>query len=85
MLLDLFYIYYFSSKRGRRIRVQPTSVARRRGNYKGAHRINAGRPPTETYSTAGRHTITKKKFKQPKRLHNLTQCLDLNINNAKSH
>jgi len=85
MLFHLFCNYYFSSKRGRRIRVQPTSVARRRGNYKGTHRINSGRPPTETYSTAGRHTITKTKFKQPKRLHNLTQCLNLNINNAKSH
>jgi len=60
-VLIVFFIYYFSSKQGRRIRVQPTSVARRRGNYKGAHRINAGRPPTENYSAAGRHTNTKKK------------------------
>jgi len=58
-------------------------VARRRGNYKGSkHKINAERPPSETYSTAGRHTITKK-IQTAKHLHNLPQCL--NLNNAKSY
>jgi len=45
-----------SYKRGRNIRVKPTSVARRRGTYKGNHRIGAGRPPTEK-STAGRNSL----------------------------
>lgn len=58
--LIVFVIYYFSSKRGRRICVQPTSVARRRGNYKGTHRISAGRPPTENHTVAGRHSNIKK-------------------------
>jgi len=53
-----------SSKRGRNIRVQPTSVARRRGSYKGNHSwIGAGRPPTEK-STAGRNSLLNKNKKK---------------------
>ncbi|CAI6377696.1 unnamed protein product [Macrosiphum euphorbiae] len=74
-----------SSKRGRNIRVQPTSVARRRGTYKGNHRIGAGRPPTEK-STAGRNSLlNKNKKKVVKRKHNLVQSITNNQANAKCH
>ncbi|XP_029344601.1 uncharacterized protein LOC115033907 [Acyrthosiphon pisum] len=74
-----------SSKRGRNIRVQPTSVARRRGTYKGNHRLGAGRPPTEK-STAGRNSLlNKNKIKVVKRKHNLVQSMNNNQANAKSH
>lgn len=74
-----------SSKRGRNIRVQPTSVARRRGSYKGNHRIGAGRPPTEK-STAGRNSLlNKNKKKMVKRKHNLAQSVTNNQANAKCH
>jgi len=52
-----------SYKQGRNIRVQPTSVARRRGTYKGNHQIGASRPPTEK-STAKINSLLNKDKKK---------------------
>lgn len=60
-------------RRGRKIKVQPTSLARRRpGLHRGSARVPAGRPRT----TAARNT---------KRRHSLSQSIRENVAGAKTH
>lgn len=64
-----------ATRRGGKIRVQPTAISRRRvGSPRGSNRVAAGRP---------RKQATHKRT--PKRIHNLSVNVDLNVPHAKSH
>ena len=64
-----------ATKRKGQIKVQPTSIARRRqGVTRGSRRIPAGRPPT----SAPQNKATKKN-------HNIGKNINLGQSNAKSH
>ncbi|KAF0717059.1 SWIM-type domain-containing protein [Aphis craccivora] len=65
-----------ATKRKGQIKVQPTSIARRRqGVIRGSRRIPAGRPPT----SVPQNKATKKKK------HNIGKNINLGQSNAKSH
>jgi hypothetical protein len=66
-----------SQRRGRKIRVQPTAISRRRdGVSRGSRRIAAGRPPTRTVAVAA---------KIKKRSHKLSLSINANVAHAKGH
>jgi hypothetical protein len=66
-----------SQRRGRKIRVQPTAISRRRdGVSRGSRRIAAGRPPTSTAAVAA---------KIKKRSHKLSLSINANVAHAKGH
>jgi hypothetical protein len=66
-----------SQRRGGKIKVQPTSVSRRReGVSRGSRRIAAGRPPSHAATAAARIA---------KRSHKLSRNITANVAHAKSH